>query len=114
MRVVILFILGLLLISCAFEDPYFSTIEVYRDNAIEIENNRIKFDGQFAIIKDLKYWILIRRQELDSMQNSKFYIKLKYSKETKKATITKVENILREANVLHVKYYKVEPVKYGF
>ena len=94
--------------SSAFEEPYFSTIEVYAQNAVEFENNRIRFDDNLIIMKDLKAFLLLRKQELDSLQTSKFYVKLKYSNKTKKASISLVENILREVDILKVKYYKAE------
>ncbi len=104
MRKIALVVFSILLISCAFEDPYFSTIEVHHGPCT------IRFDDSFTDLESLEWMIYSKKQSLDSIQNSKYYLKLKYSENVTKTMISDIENILRRRQVSKVKYYQIDKI----
>ena len=103
MRKFSLLILLLSFINCAFEEPYFMTIVASSDS------NKVVIDNHYAEISDIHLFILLKTKDLDSIQKSKFFIKLKVEKEATMGVIADIKNELRKANVLNIKYYVVEP-----
>ena len=109
MRKFLIFTLLLTLFSCAFEEPYFMTIEASSDS------ERITIDDHF-VISEIPVAIFLKTKDLDSVQRSKFFVKLKVEEGTNMGLISDIKNELRKANVLNIRYYMVKskPKVYGW
>jgi len=105
MRLVFSFLLIFFVMSCAFEDPNFITIEAHGPNC------SLEVDGFNTEISELPIAIQLKTQGLDSLQKSRFYVKLNFSEETNMGTVSDIKQELRKLNVLNVKYYSVKPKK---
>ncbi len=102
MKKLLPFVIFLLLFSCAFEEPYFMTI--YANSS----SDKIQIDGNFARISDISAAIQMKTRSLDSVQKSKFFVKLKFEKGITSGMVSDIKHELRKANCLNVRYYLLE------
>lgn len=98
----LLFLIVLFHFSCAMEESYFSTIST------GTSKEKIQIDGIFAKVSDIPEAIKLRTKDLDSVQKSKFFVKLRVHTETSMGVIGDIKDELRKANVLNIRYYTLE------
>ena len=89
MKKVVCILIGLNFFSCAFEKPYFMTIEVSQNP------KRIVIDGRFTDFSAILAAYHYKTKDLDSVCKSKFFVKLKYEKGTTVGAISDITDELK-------------------
>ncbi len=109
MKRIVFIAFSCVVLSCAFEEPYFMTIDI--DNC----GDRALVEGSFVVLSEesLKAEIYLKTKDLDSLQRSKFYVKLSISPNARMKDVSLVESEIRKANVMKIKYYNIEDVVCG-
>lgn len=97
-----------LLSSCAFEDPYFMTIEIYNKEPHTYDERVISIDEHWAIVDEIAAAVQFRKSSMDSLQKSKFFVKLKINKNVPMGIVLDVEHELRKAKIENIRYYELE------
>ena len=110
MKCIVFIAFSCVVLSCAFEEPYFMTIDI--DNCCD----RAIVEGSFVVLSEesLKAEIYLKTKDLDSVQFSKFFVKLGVSPDAKVKDVSLVEKELQKANIHKVKYYNIGNVHCGF
>ena len=106
MKKVICFIL-LLIFSCSVENTNFISIGLNNCDRVSIDGEFVEFDSFPVIINSMT-------RKLDSIQRSKFYVKLEFSNSAKMGLIRDIQNELIKANINEVKFYSIEDINCGF
>ncbi len=83
------------------------TISVYNCDRIAIDN-KVVFE------QDIPVAVYLKTKDLDSIQKSKFFVKLKISKDAKMEYLKKVEQELKKAGILNVRDYSIDDLNCGY
>lgn len=101
-------LIGLCFFSCAFEEPYFMTIEVSQNPKI------IVIDGRFTEFSAIPAAYHHKTKDLDSVHKSKFFVKLKYEKGTTVGAISDIADELKKLKISNVRYYETEELRNSY
>ena len=94
--------------SCAFEDPYFMTIDIYEDDPYVMNKRVIAINGKWADIENIPIAVYLETKDLDSVQKTKFFVKLKINKNASMGVVSDVKSELINADVKNVRYYNFD------
>jgi hypothetical protein len=77
---------------------------------IEVSQNPkiIVIDGRFVEFSEIQNAYYFKTKDLDSIQKSKFFVKLKYEEGISMGSISIITDELRKLKISNVKYYETE------
>lgn len=105
MKKSVLIIIGLLLFSCVFEEPYFISVDITNCDTHKINKSFMELTPEA-----LQAEIYLKTKDLDSLQWSKFFVKLSIAPNARMEDVSLVQREFQQANILDIKYYKIENI----
>ncbi|WP_299098945.1 hypothetical protein [uncultured Winogradskyella sp.] len=108
MKCIVTLVIGMFLISCGLDEPYFMSVKITNCDIVVINESFMELSAQA-----LQSEIYRKTKGLDSLQLSKFFVKLSISPNTPMEKVSLVKSELQKANILKIRFYEIENVICG-
>ncbi|WP_299125072.1 hypothetical protein [uncultured Winogradskyella sp.] len=96
------------LVSCGMDEPYFMSVDITNCDIHIINESFMELSPEA-----LQLEIYLKTKDLDSLQRSKFFVKLSIAPKARMEDVSLVQREFQKANILKIKYYEIGNVTCG-